>query len=190
MLKSPLTSVCLGQFLLNYTEMMLPNMGDICKICRKDGWLFSTLYFTNSMLVRLTVEETTVELMAAAVGFMEELLLLLFDGIILVWCCKTLVAWMAILMSFKAAATDSSDWQGSPAPPPSDPNENDVNLDVTSMYYCFFVYIGAAADLSKETLLLLLSQKKIHSNPSSLIGWNVSCTLLLMISFDLFGLLS
>lgn len=36
-----------------------------------------------SMLVRLTVEETTVELMAVAVGFME-LLLLLFDGIILV----------------------------------------------------------------------------------------------------------
>jgi hypothetical protein len=36
------------------------------------------------MLVRLTVEETTVELMAVAVGFMLELLLLLFDGIILV----------------------------------------------------------------------------------------------------------
>jgi hypothetical protein len=36
-----------------------------------------------SMLVRLTVEETTVELMVAAAGFME-LLLLLFDGIILV----------------------------------------------------------------------------------------------------------
>ena len=104
-------------------------------------------------------------------------------GGILVWCWRTLVAWMAILMSFKAAATDSSDWQGSPAPPPSDPNENDVNLDVTSMYYCFFYIV--ADQLSKETLLLLLSQKKIHSNPSSLIGWNVSCTLLLMVSFDL-----
>ena len=85
-------------------------MGDVCKICGKDGWFFTTQYFTNSMLVRLTVEETTAELMATAVGFMLELLLLLFDGIILVWCCKTLVAWMAILISFKAAATDSSDW--------------------------------------------------------------------------------
>ena len=65
---------------------------------------------SHCVLVRLMEEETTAALMAAAVGFMLELLLLLFDGIILVWCCKTLVAWMAILISFKAAATDSSDW--------------------------------------------------------------------------------
>ena len=37
-----------------------------------------------------------------------ELVLVELGGI-LVWCWRTLVAWMAILMSFKAAATDSSD---------------------------------------------------------------------------------
>ncbi len=52
-----------------------------------------------------------------------------FNICIFTWCCNTLVAWMAILMSLRAAATvaGSAEWEdGSPSPPAEEPEVGGV----------------------------------------------------------------